>query len=79
MKLSKMFNNPKPETLVGFSGFSRYPSSTLFPLFVWGLLSKAEHWDKGHPFSYGATAEPSFKTCCADQAFSPDIVGGLTA
>ena len=26
----------------------RYPRGILFPVLFWGLLIKAEHWEKGH-------------------------------
>ena len=30
--------------------FARYPSSALLPFLFWGLLIKAEQWEKGYPY-----------------------------
>ena len=54
------------EMETGFGGLqARYPSSTLFPPFsFWGLLIKAEYQEKGYPYYYGVTGEPSIQALC---------------
>ena len=37
---------------------ARYPSSTLLPFLVGGILIKTEQWEKGYPSYEGFTGEP---------------------
>ena len=38
---------------LGACSFTGYPSSTLFPFLLWGLLIRAEHSEQRHPIVKG--------------------------